>query len=1512
VSPKQFISLEEMQREVRKQRGPVPPVAEEKPTFFSDEAAARRRDFAKSGYELGKLGVTHGAQSATSAYKLASGGGALSSPSGVPDVPDGPFSLRGLDVGLGWALDLPEGQTASDALREFLSRTVLEQAARAEELAPDDPSTFEKTISALAGVPPMILEMGAASTVGGLPGLAALIVAKSATKPDTGEFTSPREVAHGTAMGAATLAGLKLAHRSPTIAGQMTRAGGVGAGLAYVEGGEVSDVIAGAAAMAPLGLSAAGRAGAEYRASMKRAETLERTNAADRGLQELEVVGPVRYSRGETPGGGTGPDYVGRQRGGGHPLPPGVAPLKPGKLIGREEILQDLANGLDTPISSGHMGSLSRNVTGFYDAVKNQLRTRRFGDLDTTGHEVGHLIDFRHPEFARSFETPKIRRELERISYEEGNVIEGRSEFMRLWMTRYGDAKERAPGADAAFSRFLTKNPDTYKVLRRAQIGMHRYYAQTALEQAATKIALAKRSSYENAPMPGRPIGVAPRPIDSFIQGNLDDLHGLLIGQKRVFNNATAEQIEQYTAAIGNPVAPYTIARLTRSKHEIAAGVMEFGHPVRRPDGSVAYEGKGFIPIAIPIAQRGELGPWLLYMIGRRSLSLMRRTESQRQLAAEAGKDPNTVQPLEKLFTPEQVMEMVRSGDGKPHWHKAAEEYQELNRGLVKFGVDSHVYTPQTAERMLSYFYIPFYRETMEAPSFLSGENKPSGAASGLRELRGGEANLRDPLQNILDGITRIVDHSITNYARRAVGQMEHMDGSKSLFSRIEPGSKKVEMSTEKLKKSWADAMKLDISMKRVEGTNKWEPSNPADKAIADAAWNGAGDSLSIWQQAATPLGKNIFGYLDEGKPVYLEVAEPLFARAMMAFDRPGPANPRLAAAKNVMQFMITHEPVFVVRNVGRDQILATLFSKYGYTPREIPGALKSMALRDAEYQDFRAAGGSLGRLSSADQMRETISSRAGALRGPAAAPAGEAGRDRLIGTAQRVGQRSVNTAKRAGNAMTDLMEVGEVMTRYGAYRQAGRAHPKMHQFEKAIESKEISTDFQMRGDAQGRGGWALDYAIDGMLFFRPTLDGLYRAARGLTTDQNRARIMKGTALIAGLSAANQFYNHGNPVHDNLSAAQKMMYWHLRPPSRHGAMEMMQSETTNDDLYDTYYNSPSVSERMAAYEEISRRHMWIAIPKVWEVGSVATAAEHMTEGFLSGEWSRESARAAAALARNFHVGTPIPIGDNIEVPFPWLPSVALPPIENFGNWDTFRGANVEPPYMESMDYDPGERFTSRTSPLVRDVGRGVGYSPMKLSHLVEGYTGLWANWGYMLADTMLYGDQGLPGGNPMERAFLKQDWHGSEGHRRYMDAFRGIRGEVNTARKLAEEAELLGEPGMERALRYQEERALSMSIGSGAERALNSMSGVRKFEQDLAMARDEKTVMQFVRGWVNSGNASPAVKKAVRERGADALDLKRSVLEDVRRNKNVRGWMGLDTLEEETEKMERRLERRAQ
>lgn len=606
---------------------------------------------------------------------------------------------------------------------------------------------------------------------------------------------------------------------------------------------------------------------------------------------------------------------------------------------------------------------------------------------------------------------------------------------------------------------------------------MGAWFGQDALHRAQSKIGAGKEI---NKALDG--IG------DRFRQSVLDDLHGVM-------------RMEREITGKTSPVGAYETARLTRGAYAITDGAVRLGHPVRKVDGSFAYEGKGLEKILEPVTER--LDEFLMYAVGKSAQELMG-------------------QGREHLFTPAEVKSMVALE--RPEFHKAFADYQNWNKGVMDFAQEMGVVNVQSRAMWQRTQYLPFYRVGQ------AGANKSAGGVTGnwqgVHKLTGGSGNLRDILGNMTQNASMLISAALRNEARAKIAELAERPGGGRFMVKIAGDAKPVRIDREQVSKAVLEAMGLDKAT--IKGNPDAAKLAEHAKLIENQIMANPG-MFEFFQHNQAPKG-DVMAVLKNGMPTYYEVADPLLMRAITALERPAQhwlVN-LLGIPKRIGQATITMTPDFMVANIARDTIMGAVMSRGGFIP--VVDSLKGMKSRitkDPAYQEFIANGGGM-----SSYLLDETNMRAHLER---------------FYTSKGINPKTVLDAPdKVMYAIETIADAFEMSTRLGEYkllRERGE-HPR----HAAYAARDISTDFAMKGDSQ-----VLGFMYDTVMFLRPAVVSMDRLYRGLAHDPNKGAIAAKSAAIAGMSAALYMLNRENPKYQDLEDWDKDNYWHFFVPRPDGS-----------------------------------------------------------------------------------------------------------------------------------------------------------------------------------------------------------------------------------------------------------------------------------------------------------------------------------------------------------------------
>jgi hypothetical protein len=243
-----------------------------------------------------------------------------------------------------------------------------------------------------------------------------------------------------------------------------------------------------------------------------------------------------------------------------------------------------------------------------------------------------------------------------------------------------------------------------------------------------------------------------------------------------------------------------------------------------------------------------------------------------------------------------------------------------------------------------------------------------------------------------------------------------------------------------------------------------------------------------------------------------------------------------------------------------------------------------------------------------------------------------------------------VNTPRKLLHLAESIMDATEAGTRIGAFRRAVRAGVPSRAA--AFESREISTDFAMRGDDR-----VLNFLYDAVMFLKAGVVGLERAYRGITDDPNRARVAARVGAIATLSAILYLINRDNPLYDELEDWDRDLHWHFFIPTIEALDHYAQTGRMPDDP--------------------SQAYLHFRMPKPWEVGAVASITERALAALLKpmDRLGEQGFATLRIIMEAFRFADPRRL----------VPHAFVPLMEDWANRQLFFDRPIETPEMEHLE-----------------------------------------------------------------------------------------------------------------------------------------------------------------------------------------------------------------------------------
>ena len=249
--------------------------------------------------------------------------------------------------------------------------------------------------------------------------------------------------------------------------------------------------------------------------------------------------------------------------------------------------------------------------------------------------------------------------------------------------------------------------------------------------------------------------------------------------------------------------------------------------------------------------------------------------------------------------------------------------------------------------------------------------------------------------------------------------------------------------------------------------------------------------------------------------------------------------------------------------------------------------------------------------------------------------------------------------------------ELSEAPTRIGVFKRALErplpedVTPRARGLRAAYESREASLDFRRGGLIRAMG------LTQTVAFLGPNIQGWDKFVR--TWRDNPRRALVAAAIMIAIEYLLHEWNKTQPAYDNVPAWRRDIFYNVAVPE----------------------NVPGIGGSVLS----------VPGPFEWKLFYSALPRRLF-------EWLDDTApELMADLWETLERG----LGMNP------IPTIVRPMLETAMNWDLFRGRPIEPRGMEDIGAE--ERVGRRTSEVAKRVGALLEYSPLKIDHLIRGYTG---------------------------------------------------------------------------------------------------------------------------------------------------------------------------------------------
>lgn len=395
-------------------------------------------------------------------------------------------------------------------------------------------------------------------------------------------------------------------------------------------------------------------------------------------------------------------------------------------------------------------------------------------------------------------------------------------------------------------------------------------------------------------------------PLDSFrskIGGHRPTVAERFAAFRENWKRKVEQQVFDHFASIKDVSKDgYVQARMTTSLGTQIESLIKYGAPVWN-DGIMGVEGKSLTDVFAPVAS--EMDSFMGWMVANRAARLKKEGR-------------------ENLFTDAEIAAAQKLNEGvMPDGSKRAATYKQVfedfarfKKAVLDFAQEGGIIDPESRSAWENADYIPFYRVKDGLDAVRSARNNSglAGQSSGIKTLKGGKANIGDPVENIMRNFIHLIDAAQKNRAADMILQ----DMAKARLAR-----KLTPEEVARLEKRQGDEL-TEVLAQDKELAAQCGPLTDSQKKVIAATFN--------------PTEFNYVRVQKDGKSLYYSVEDPMLLDALTGMwkqdGRQGPVWKLLRGTRRLLTTGVTSMPDFMLRNFLRDTLHAwTIEHQSGYRP---------------------------------------------------------------------------------------------------------------------------------------------------------------------------------------------------------------------------------------------------------------------------------------------------------------------------------------------------------------------------------------------------------------------------------------------------------------------------------------------------------------------------------------------------------------------------------------------------
>lgn len=729
-------------------------------------------------------------------------------------------------------------------------------------------------------------------------------------------------------------------------------------------------------------------------------------------------------------------------------------------------------------------------------------------------------------------------------------------------------------------------------------------------------------------------------------------------------------------------------------------------------------------------------------------------------------------------------------------YEKAARRVTEFSNRALKYVKDAGILSDEQFARMLeaNKDYVPFKRIIEQSDAV--GAKRGGGKAGSLKEFKGSTRQIQSPLTAITENTIELIKMAENNRPKQALVELAEKTEGQQLIKRVKTPVQEIELSAQEVAKG------LDIDISEAQ-------------------------AITTFRALKKDLTPNQFSVFREGKRQVYETTPELAEAISKLGGDSGSTNILFKIANGittVKKFGITFTPDFIAKNLFRDYLTATSFTKgKPLSPMDFVSAMGDIWKKNDNYYEWLKSGGANG----------------------AFLDMGE----RYVKTDIMKLQRETNFMNSVRNlvekpvdAMRVAAELSEQSLRLAEFKKVRKAGGSLEAG--GFASREITLDFQ-------RVGAKISAMNSITAFMNVSIQGLDKTARAIKANP-WGLPAKAVASITVPSVLLWWANKDDERYKEIPRWEKDLFW-IIPTDKW--VEVDESEAPGAPSFEPGILSaedpaptPAPVKKSNGMYKRENGKLYInkgaiyRLPKPQELGILfGSVPERILEAYFA-----DNPNAMKDLDETMmQLVTPS-----------FVPDAVAPAIEQYFNKSFFTGRDIVPNHLK--DILPEYQFVEYTSETAKTLGKMVATidkttnfaSPMVLENYIRSWGGALGQYAVQIADeglkkTGIAKDNVDPASSladiPFVKAFIVRfPMAGTTSVQDFYEAYGESEQVVNTIKHLAKNGDF---ENMQKEMLLEQNQDKLISLKGIKDALSNQSQFIRLVNRNPEMSPDEKRQM---------------------------------------------------------------------